>query len=80
MAIGSRVYAAQYRDGVRVVDISDPTAPSLIAYFNTWIPGAGRAGDLGTFCIDLDPARRRIYVADSVRGLLILQADAVVFP
>jgi hypothetical protein len=80
MAIGSRVFAAHYRDGVRVVDISNPAMPAMIAYFNTWIPGTGRAGDLGTFGIDLDPVRKRIYVADSIRGLMILQGDSVVFP
>jgi hypothetical protein len=82
MAIDERVYLAHYQDGVRVVDISNLAAPVQIGYFNTWPignVGAG-VGDLGAFGIDLDPVRRRIYVADSVRGLVILQGDASVFP
>jgi hypothetical protein len=81
MAIGNRAYAAHYLDGVRVLDLTDPTAPAMIGYYNTWIEGTEIAGPwVGTFGIDLDPARKRIYVADSIRGLVILQGDATVFP
>ncbi|HEU0030754.1 MAG TPA: hypothetical protein VFQ53_08975 [Kofleriaceae bacterium] len=81
MAIGARVYLAHYRDGVRVVDISNPASPQQIAYYNTWIEGTGTAsGFEAAFGIDLDPARKRIYVADATRGLLILQGDTTVFP
>jgi hypothetical protein len=80
MAIGPRVYAAHYRDGVRVLDISAPASPQMIGYYNTWIEGTGTAGDYATFGIDIDPIRKRIYAADSIRGLVILQGDATVFP
>jgi len=80
MAIGPRVYMAHYRDGIRIIDASTPASPTMIGYHNTWILGTGTAGDLGAFGIDLDPVRKRIYVADSIRGLLILQGDATVFP
>jgi hypothetical protein len=73
MAFGDRVYAAWYQDGVRIIDISDPTAPAQAAYFNTWsaetAPGAFLEGAAG---IDVDPELGLIYVADS-RGLLILR-------
>ncbi|HUQ04566.1 MAG TPA: hypothetical protein VM261_18830 [Kofleriaceae bacterium] len=76
MAAGTEVFAAYYQDGVRVIDISDPAAPRLAAWFNTW-PGYDRAYGTSFFeaavGIDLDLARGRIYVADSHRGLLILQ-------
>jgi len=81
MAIGNLAYAAHYLDGVRVLDLTDPTAPAMIGYYNTWIEGTEIAGPwVGTFGIDLDPVRKRIYVADSIRGLVILQGDATVFP
>ena len=80
MAIGSRVYMAHYTDGVRVIDIANPASPTMLGYFNTWVIGTGTCGDLGTFGIDLDPVRKRIYAADSVRGLVILQGDSTVFP
>ena len=80
MAIGPRIYMAHYRHGVRVLDASDPANVVQLGYFNSWLVGEGGAGDMGTFGIDLDPARRRIYAADSTRGLLILEGDATVFP
>ncbi len=33
MFVGGRVYASWYSDGVRVIDVSDPTAPREIAFF-----------------------------------------------
>jgi hypothetical protein len=76
MAVGSEVFAAYYQDGIRVIDISDPAAPRQTAWFNTW-RGYDRAYGTsffeGAVGIDLDPGAGRIYVADSHRGLLILQ-------
>ncbi|NVB84454.1 MAG: hypothetical protein HOV81_39130 [Kofleriaceae bacterium] len=81
MAIGNRAYLAHYRDGVRVLDLSTPSAPVQVGYYNTWIPGSGEASLYdGAFGIDLDPDRRRIYVADSDRGFMILEGDTTIFP
>ena len=81
MAFGTRAYVAHYRDGVRVLDLSDPTTPALIGYWNTWRLGTPSAVSFeGALGIDVDRARRRIYVADSIRGLMILEGDTTVFP
>lgn len=76
MAVGNEVFMAYYQDGVRIVDISDPARPDQTAWFNTW-PGYdrryGKSFYEAAVGIDLDLARNRIYVADSHRGLLILQ-------
>jgi hypothetical protein len=81
MAIGARVYMAHYQDGVRVFDISDPTTFAPVAYFNTWDEDRASAAYFsGAFGLDLDPANRRIYVADSIRGLFVLEGTAAVFP
>lgn len=76
MASGTRAYAAYYQDGVRVLDIADPANPVPIAHYRTW-PGYDRDYGFwmfeGALGIDLDLARGRIYVADSHRGLIILQ-------
>lgn len=76
MAVGNEVFVAYYQDGVRIIDISDPASPRQTAWFNTW-PGYDRAYGWSFFeaaiGIDLDLARNRIYVADSHRGLLILE-------
>jgi LVIVD repeat len=38
LVVGTTVYASWYSDGVRVLDVSDPTSPTEIAYF---VPAAG---------------------------------------
>lgn len=72
-AIDHRVYLAHTRDGIRVLDISNPHAPMLVGYFNTWNDGTGSAGPIdGAVGLDIDRAVNRIYVADTIRGLVIL--------
>jgi hypothetical protein len=70
--VGDRLYIAYYQDGVRVVDLSTPTKPVEVAHYNTWDDtaaiGAAFEGALGIRVVD-----GLIYVADSLRGLLILR-------
>lgn len=81
MARGSTVYLSHYQDGIRVLDISNPATPTVIAYYNTWIEETAIAAYYSSAIgIDLDPARRRIYVADTQRGLLVLEGTPAVFP
>ncbi len=72
---GTRAYIAYYQDGVRVVDLTDPTDPVEVAHYNTWdvarAPGGPFEGAVGIRKVgDL------IYVADDLRGLLILRETA----
>lgn len=81
MARGTRAYAAHYLHGVRVLDLSDPAMPRQLGYFNTWREQDAVASPYASAIgLDLDPARRRIYVADTRRGLVILQATAALMP
>ena len=76
MALGTLGVIAHYQDGVRVIDLADPTAPRAVAWFNTWpgyAPGYGNGFFEGAVGVDVDATLRRIYVADSHRGLIILQ-------
>jgi hypothetical protein len=80
MAFGDEVILSHYQDGIRILDLSDPADPRTTAWYNTW-KGYGEAATLGygysffdgAIGVDVDQARGRIYVADSARGLIILQ-------
>jgi hypothetical protein len=78
MAIGDRAYLTHYQDGVRVLDLTDPTTPTLVAWFNTWpgyAPTTGANFFEGAVGLDVDLAAGRIYVADTHRGLLLLAIE-----
>lgn len=70
--VGDRAYIAYYQDGVRVLDLSTPTQPREVAHYNTFdvatAPGEAFEGALGLVLVgDL------LYVADDLRGLLVLR-------
>lgn len=74
MALGDRVYVAHYQDGLRIFDISDPTAPAQAAHFNTWDPATAPGAIFeGASGLDIDVDSGLIYLTDSPRGLLILE-------
>jgi hypothetical protein len=76
MAFGTKAYFSYYQDGIRVMDMSDPTHPTLVGYYNTWDPQAAYTSSgffEGAVGLDVDTTRGLIFVADSPRGLLILQ-------
>jgi hypothetical protein len=72
MAFGDRAYVAWYQDGFRIVDLSDPTNPTLAAYFNTWDGRLGSSFYEGVVGVDVDLSAGLIYLADIPRGLIIL--------
>lgn len=81
MVMGHLAVISYYHDGVRVLDLRDPARPQQVAWFNTW-PGASidplvasPSFFQGAIGVDVDPLTRTIYVADSLRGLVILQLD-----
>jgi len=74
MAVGERAYMAHYEDGLRILDLSDPTQPTQVAYFNSWSPTRSDGSYLqGLAGIDLDLERQLVFASDSQRGLLILR-------
>jgi len=75
MAFGTKAYFSYYQDGIRVLDLSDPTQPKQVGYYNTWDPQADyTSSDFfeGAVGLDVDLSRHLVFVADSPRGLLIL--------
>jgi len=78
MAFGSRVYMTYYQDGMRVLDLSDPTRPVPVAWFDTWpgySPDYGTSFFEGAVGLDVDLANQLVYVADTRRGLIVLHLD-----
>jgi hypothetical protein len=78
MAFGEKAYFTYYQDGIRVMNLANPAEPKLVGYFNTWDPQAPYTSSAffeGAVGLDVDMARKLIFVADSPRGLLILRDD-----
>jgi hypothetical protein len=78
MALGEQALVTYYQDGLRVLDLSDPTEPVETAHFQTWPgpePGYGIRFYEGALGVDHDPARDLVLVADTHRGLLVLSLD-----
>lgn len=80
MVSGPHGYLVHYQHGVRVLDLSDPSQPRQVGYYNTWREEDAVASPSGAVGLDLDGPRRRIYVADTQRGLLVLEATAALAP
>jgi len=75
LLVGTRLYVAWYQEGVRVLEVSNPAAPSQVGYFNTWResdPGRGESFYDGAVGIRV-PGDGYIYVAEAGRGLMIFQ-------
>ena len=71
--VGTRLYVAYYHEGVRVLDVSDPTRPTEVAHYNTFResdPGRGDGMFEGAIGIRV-PGDGHVYVVDTARGLLI---------
>lgn len=74
MIFGTRVYLTYYQDGVRILDLADPSSPELVAYHHTFdLETGGVGGFHGAIGLDVDVEAGLIYVADIDRGLLILR-------
>ncbi|NTX63501.1 hypothetical protein HUA74_22875 [Myxococcus sp. CA051A] len=71
---GSRLYVTYHQEGLRVLDVSNPTQPREVAYFNSFRetdPGRGDALEEGATGLQV-PGDGYVYVVDTSRGLLVL--------
>ncbi|WP_395835050.1 LVIVD repeat-containing protein [Archangium violaceum] len=72
--VGKKLYIAWYQEGVRVLDVSNPTKPTQVAYYNTYRDSEADTGDYFSWTFGIRvPGDGFIYAADSLRGLLILR-------
>lgn len=72
--VGKKLYIAWYQEGVRVLDVSNPTKPTQVAHYNTFRESETDTGHYfaGAYGIRV-PGDGFIYAVDSWRGLLILR-------
>ena len=73
--VGTKLYVAYTQDGLRVLDMSNPSTPQQTAYYNTWResdPGRGRNFIDGLSAVKL-PGDGLIYATETSRGLLVLR-------
>jgi hypothetical protein len=73
--VGTRLYIAYYHEGVRVLDVADPSSPQQIAYFNTFRETDFERGySLYEGAIGMRvPGDGYVYVVDTSRGLMIFR-------
>jgi choice-of-anchor B domain-containing protein len=69
---GNICYMSHYRDGLRVVDVSNPANPQPVGWYDTH-PGVGSgfSGAWGCYCYAADPSI--VYITDIQTGTYILQ-------
>ncbi|MCP3137290.1 LVIVD repeat-containing protein [Pyxidicoccus xibeiensis] len=75
LLVGTRLYIAWYHEGVRVLDVSDPTQPRQVAYYNTF-RDTDPDNDTGLYegAIGIRvPGDGHVYVVDQTRGLLVFK-------
>lgn len=78
MAVDNLALVTYYQDGLRVLDLSDPSKPTEIAHYNSWPgaePGYGLSFFEGAIGVDYDASTKTVYLADTHRGLIILRLD-----
>lgn len=73
--VGSRLYVAHTQDGLRILDMSNPSTPRQVAYYNTWREsdaGRGRTFTEGLSGVKV-PGDGYIYATETSRGLLVFR-------
>ena len=72
---GSRYYVANYSEGLTVLDIRNPVAPTRIGYFDTF-PSSGETGFVGAWSVYPFFASGTIAIGDINTGLYLLRDEA----
>lgn len=70
--LGGRAYISYYSEGAVILDISDPTQPCEIGYYDTFLGASVQNGAWGIYPF---AASGLIYVSDISGGLFVLEFD-----
>ncbi len=75
--MGSRLFVSSYHDGVYVYDLSTPTDPKIIAWYDTYPQnGTTYGGFEGVWTVYPDLPSGNIIAVDQANGLFMLRMDA----
>ena len=76
LLVGQRLYVAWYQEGVRLLDVSNPTQPRQVAHYNTFREtDPERTDDMFEGAVGIRvPGDGYVYVVDTSRGLLFFNA------
>jgi len=75
--IGQRLFMSSYHDGVYVYDLTDPTDPKTIAWYDTYPQnGTSYGGFEGCWGVYPDLPSGNIIAIDMTNGLFMLRMDA----
>ncbi len=72
---GTKLYVAHYQDGLRILDVTNPSEPRPLGFYNTWRetdPKPGVSFYEGLSGVKA-PGDGYVYGADTLRGLLIFR-------
>lgn len=72
--VGDRLFAANYRSGVRVYDISVPSQPAEVAMFDTY-PGSDANGYNGCWSVYPYFPSGTVIASDMQRGLFVVRLE-----
>jgi hypothetical protein len=75
---GNLMFLPWYEAGLQVFNISNPANPVLVGAFDTW-PGTSTNFN-GNWGVDLSMGLKRVLLSDRKRGLIVVDASAVVIP
>lgn len=71
MLDGDRLVLSHYTEGVRMLDVRDPTRPAVMGYFDTYEPAS--PGFIGAWGAYVFPGSNLIVVSDVTGGLFVVE-------
>lgn len=76
---GNRYYISNYSEGLTVLDLTNPTAPTRVGYFDTY-PASAQTGFVGAWGVYPFFASGTVAVADINSGLYLLRNETLSTP
>ena len=68
------VFVSYYHDGLQVFDVSDPSSPNLVAWYDTFIESS-HAGFAGAWGVHSALPSGKILITDITNGLFVLELE-----